>query len=652
MAVYEADSSASAVLLFDYGEVEFSASMEMILKRHMRIKIINEAGFNWADIRLPFLKDPENSDERSKIDDLKAQTFNLVNDKVEKTEVKKGDIFEESIDGEWSRKVFTFPALKTGSIIELKYRYVSKSLQGINEWAFQHEIPCRVSDFRFRLPDIFKYVQVYQGYESFDSRNIERYSGQSFFFKQEVVKSFQTMGISGAGGSGGSYQAYQNAANLGRIVTGGTEYHWRINDVPAMTPEPYMTTLDNYRAKMRFQLSAITPEGTSPILILKDWNALANSLLEHNDFGGQVDRHKMFKNEAERLTGQLQDPEEKTKTIYAAFQKRFSWNGKYEVFPDRSLDQAFASGQGNSSEINLAMLATLRAAGLNAHPLITSTRKHGKIQKLYPIVSQFNHTLVYVQLENQALVLDASAKLLPYDLLSPDVVDSEGFIVRKDAGWIPLKGKKNYRHATMQELAVRADGGIEGKLTVSDRDYSALVLRRSLDEVSAESYIAEQLFDSGLEVSVDSVSISGLEEWEKPVRIESRFSISEGAQLNGDLIYLNPFIINRISENPFALPNRQYPVEFPFPRQFSSNIKLIVPEGYAVDGLPKKAAVALPGNEAVFRMNVAAQGNAIMINSNFSISQTQFEAEKYEALRRFFEVIIASHSSMVVLKKI
>ena len=58
-------------------------------------------------------------------------------------------------------------------------------------------------------------------------------------------------------------------------------------------------------------------------------------------------------------------------------------------FTNKSVKDLLSSKTGNSAEINLFLAGMLNAAGIEAYPVITSTRSNGKIQSDYPFLQPF-----------------------------------------------------------------------------------------------------------------------------------------------------------------------------------------------------------------------------------------------------------------------
>jgi len=85
MKVYSLDSSASAVVLFDYG-----VAQESQFERHTRIKILKKEGLGQADISLPLFG-------KVSVSNLKAVTYNLAGNKIIESKLSKEGTFKERL---------------------------------------------------------------------------------------------------------------------------------------------------------------------------------------------------------------------------------------------------------------------------------------------------------------------------------------------------------------------------------------------------------------------------------------------------------------------------------------------------------------------------------------------------------------------------
>ena len=141
------DKKAEAMILFDKGQLDYVSGSGINLERHIRIKILSDKGKERADIHLRYLS--WKNDEQIK--DISAQVYNLdPSGNIQVTKVDKKQIFEKQINKRYSEKVFTFPDVKPGTVIEYKY---TRTNIGMIDWYFQNSIPVKYSQFTFDYPD-------------------------------------------------------------------------------------------------------------------------------------------------------------------------------------------------------------------------------------------------------------------------------------------------------------------------------------------------------------------------------------------------------------------------------------------------------------------------------------------------------------------
>lgn len=93
METYEPYPDADAVILHDRGTVTFEASsrgsLQVVLERHVRIKILSKEGYDWGDFEIPLYDYDQRKDY---ISGFKAYTFNLDGGRVVEEKLKKKDI--------------------------------------------------------------------------------------------------------------------------------------------------------------------------------------------------------------------------------------------------------------------------------------------------------------------------------------------------------------------------------------------------------------------------------------------------------------------------------------------------------------------------------------------------------------------------------
>jgi len=625
MTAFPGDSNATAIILSDLGAVSFTARGEIIFTRHQRIKILSPAGYQWGNVTIPFYAE----NRLQQVDHIRGQTLRLAADgSIRCDTLDQQSIFDEDVDGEYRRIRFSLPTLEPGVVVEYSYRMVSRNYTFLHDWEFQTSEPTRYSEFRADIPEHLKYVMVRQRIATFDVEE-------------------STLGL---------WSALMQESKQRRTIFLGfpisTVHRWGLRNVPALRPEPFMTTPDDFCARIRFQLSKITRLGQSDFEYINSWEKLAEELTKEKRFGQQLARHAVLRRQAEKLAAGLATPEEKMRAIYDYVRATMAWNGKRGVYTDEDLDKAFKARRGGGPEIALMLTAMLRFAGLDAYPVLISTRDNGKSVKQYSILTQFNHVLTYVKLGDHERLLDATDPLRPDDLLPVAALNEAGWLVDpNNPKWIDIPNTGSFMRHTSVLANLAENGSITGHLLLNAGGYNGLFERDSLRHKKEEDYLRERWLHELPDAKLDSFKIVNRDSTRKPLMIDAFFSTADHAQVAGDKIYFYPIFFGCRTENPFKRSERTLPVDFGYGSKQSYTLNLTLPEGYSVLELPKNILLSLPNADGQFRRIAAVEGNQLQLMSQLVVRKARFTPEEYQALREFYDRIVAAHAEQVVLQR-
>ena len=611
MRSFAADSNSAAVILADYGTVEFNPDFGFEFKRHRRIKILSEAGYSWGTHSVPYYA----FERMQKVRDVRGQTFVLNSDgKVTRQALGKDAIFDENVDGKTRRMRFTLPALQPGAVIEYSYVFSSNNPVLLPEWTFQTSEPTLWSEYRVVVPERLSYVRATRGISSF---HIE--------------------------------ESTKKHTNTGEDM----QYRYVMKDVAALREEPYMTTPQDYRARVEFQLHSYYVPDRGVETIVKTWDALAGELMESNEFGKRLDRpRKDLRAQVQLLTSGVDDPAEKMRLIYDYVRSNISWTGYDGYWLDQEIEDVYRSRKGSTPEIALLLISMLREAGIDADPVLISTRSHGAVVQQYPLLRQFDSVLAHATIGSQTYLLDATDPLRPLNLLPYESLNGKGWLVQKrGATWIDVERKgKSTRHAFVTGV-LKDDGTFEGTLKFLDSEYSALLRRKALRETKEDEWVRTKLLKEIEDVEVRSHSITDKDETSRPMETTVEVSIPGFAQSAGELIYLNPILLDRFTENPLKLKERSFPVDFGYPSDYNYVLDLKLPEGYTVQEKPGNRQSSIPGGGIQYRRVLQDEGGKLAMNVRFSRTKAVFEPSSYGNLRALYDQMVAAEAEIVVLKK-
>ncbi len=636
MTSYDKDSTASAVVLADYGNssITYRQNLGFTLdfERTTRIKILTKEGLHLGNFTIPLYK--SGSDDE-KISGLRAVTYNLEDGKIVESKLKNDGVFTEHYDSNHDLVKVTCPNVKEGSVVEITYKVNSPFLFNFQDWYFQSTIPTIVSEYRAQIPEYFNYEKYMQGYVSLD---VVDQTQQSNSIR---LTSFER--------SGGSF-GMTSTATTDQIDYLDNRFRWVANDVPAFKPEPYMTSVSDYITKINFELSYIKYPNEPIKQIMGTWADINKTMSESEDLLGQINGNGFLKKTVEEISGGMVSSEEKIAALTNYVKQNIAWDGSQRVASSESFRKILDNKKGSSADINLLLASMLDKAGIAVRPVLLSTRSNGLLRVTTPVASQFNYVICMATADGKSYLLDATEKLLPIGMLPERCLNGQGFAVAKEAyQWVPLDSKFKTRSVTSATFKLDPAGELMGTLKVDCNGYEALKNRKKYLLDGEEEYLKD--FVGSHAWDVKSTTIENAKDIHNNFTQKHEVVINENLVMAGDVIYIDPFITAGQKENPFKSEVRNYPVDFGSPMEETFYFKLTLPDGYSIDELPESKIIAMPENGARYIYNVAVAGNLLTVTSMFHINKGLFTQLEYPYLREFYNQIVAKQNEQIVLKK-
>ncbi len=620
MEVYEKDSTAEAVVLFDVGETVvdyYSGSFRVSFKRHRRVKILTDEGLDYADVQLNY----RTSGIEQELSDIKAESYTLTeNGKVEKESVGRRDRFTEKLSDNQSAVKFTIPGARKGSVIEFSYELTTEDPFSFPDWYFQSSIPVIWSQYTAKIPEWFYYLTFKKGYQEYYVYEQNRYTDRVRF------------------GYG---------TNTSNLDYRGIEYVMAMKDVPAIKEELFMKASIDYLAHTEFQLSRIQMPGREAEHYIESWADQVDFLVNDVDFGERLTSSSRLISEVSTAIEGSESGLDKMINIYNHLSGVMEWDETYGIYAFEELDDIFDEGTGDGAEINLLLVQMLREAGLDAYPLVLSTREHGEIIKDYPILNQFNHTIAYVKIDDQTFLLDAKNQRRPYNLLPISALNGEGLLVKADTvQWVSLKN--NVNHNVIKSIEIELDSaGFSGTMEAKNFGYYAYQLRDDLDFTDLNNSFKELEFDIEEGLEVDSVQITN-DKLDESFDYKAYFRINKQ---DTDIHYFNPMITEYFESNPFKLDDRTFPVDYSYTFDEMVILNLTIPEGWTFDEIPQSVLHRLPRRAGEFRRIIQQDGNKLTLNYRLRITKERFNPNEYGVLKELYQKVVDSVSEQIVIKK-
>ncbi|MEP6950759.1 MAG: DUF3857 domain-containing protein [Ginsengibacter sp.] len=598
------DKDANAVVLLHEAYSDYDDEHHLVTTHHVRIKILKEKGISSANISIPFYR----KDDFEQIDKVEGMTINIIDGNQVITSLERKSIFTQKMNDRLGEVVFAFPAIKVGSIIDYKYRSTMKHYGGLDDWEFQDELPVVMS----------KYTLIILP-------NME--------FAYQVSKSAEIpITIRKETSSGGVYFEMQN--------------------IPGLGDEPYMDARRDYVQKVVFQLSGYNRGGDDKRNYMTSWNEVTSELLSSSEFGGQLNKNIAGTDDFIKQTKTLTSPEEKMKAVFNYVRYNMTWDQFYSKYSNDGIKNAWQKKSGASGDINLLLINLLKKAPLDAYPMLVSERFHGKVNTAYPFIDQFNSVFACVTINKKKYYLDATDRSVPPHLTPFNILNTTAFVVnRKEGGLIDITNDSaQYKEDIGAVLELAEDGTLSGNVSVKSSDY-ARIKKLGDYKTDKNNFLNRYFRVDGTSIAGKELELLNMENDSMP--LVQQCKVSGKLNTTGEYSFLTLNLFTGFDANPFVSDNRFSNINFGYRRTINLNVSIQIPQGYAIDELPKSVKLTNPDKDIIFIRQVQydKQDNFILCMMKFEFKKSLYDKEQYPIVKEVYKDIFDYLKEPVILKR-
>jgi hypothetical protein len=635
---YTQDPSAAAAVLFrevtiNYDYVKDEGFMVQTYV-HERIKIYNADGFKFGTISESLYQSGNTAESLSGI---KAFTYNLKDGKIVETKLSKNDIFNEEVNKYRLRKKFTMPNLQEGSVIEYQYKIRSPFSSNIDEIILQYDIPIAKQEIKVAIPEYYTFNERTKGYLMFDIKKSSLPGQINFTSNARTNRDSRVV----------STRKVSNSALTFRNIVSSIS----MDNVPALKEEPFVNNMDNYRSALKYELQFTKFPNSTIESYTTSWEKVVKKIYDFESFGGQLNKTRYFKEDLPIVLQGKVSEEDKTSAIYHFVKDRMHWNGMYGYTSDEGVKKAYDLKTGNIADINLILVGMLRAANLKANPVLISTRSNGV--PLFPTMEGFNYVAASVNIGGGFVFLDATNKYAKPNLLPIRALNWSGRVVKENgtSTEFSLMPTLKSENTVLMSAEISNTGELEGKIRRSFVDYGAYIFRNNNDALDEDTYL-EKLEGQFGGIEISEYVIKNKLGVGKPVTENFKFYTEDLVEFIDDKIYISPLLWYSEEENPFKLEQREYPIDFIYPRKNRYLITLKMPEGYRAEFLPEDMLLSLPDNQGSFKYKLGViGGKSLQIAVEEHINVAVLSSLSYPSLKEYYKTIVQKQLEKVVLSK-
>lgn len=623
MKKYDKDTAAHAVFLNEFGnsriDITSDDHIRLIFDYHAKIKIFDNTGFASGTIEIPVHNSDETAEE---VTDITGSTWYKDDDgMVHKTELDPKKIFKVKDYKYGSTVKFALPGLRNGCVIEFRYRLISPYWDSFRRWDFQDEVPKAYSQYEVHIPGFWTFNASLRG-------------GLKLFKSSSEIERE-------------CFTSHGSKSDCSHIV-------YAMKDIPAFVEEDYMTSRKNFLSAIYFELVEFTnPYNGIKTVVTKEWRDIDHQLKIAEGFGSQLKRKDLMKERmAPVIAGKTNDMD-KAKAIYAYLQKWYKWNDYIGIYSSDGIRKAMDAHTGSIADINLTLVTALNAAGINTEAVLLSTRDHGNVNTLYPVLSDFNYVIAKANIDGKPYLLDATDPLLSFGLLPLKCLNDKGRVISLDkpSYWMELNSLQKTSNMSALDLTLLDNGKIKGKITNFYSGYDAYQKRKAIKKFNSVDEYVEDLDGKMPKLKILKSNITNLDSLDMPLGEILEVEIDAFDNMKSNHLVFNPFLWDKRTSNPFKLPERDYPVDWGMASDTRLVLTMHLPAQYIIETPPQVVAFGMPNNGGMFATSFDNQGDTFTFSNITRFTKAIYYPEEYPYLKELYNKIILTEKADMVFKK-
>ncbi len=167
--------------------------------------------------------------------------------------------------------------------------------------------------------------------------------------------------------------------------------------------------------------------------------------------------------------------------------------------------------------------------------------------------------------------------------------------------------------------------------------------REYLDHIASEDLLS---------FHIDDIKVNNVRDLGRPLTLDYSLNTDHFAQETGPLLMMRPRVVGNESfatDRPDHEKSREIPIELGAAREVHDRCEIEVPEGYAVDELPRAWDVDL--GFAKYSSKVTADGRKVLYDRTYTVRDVEVPADKYADVEKLSRIIATDEQGTAVLKR-
>ena len=113
------------------------------------------------------------------------------------------------------------------------------------------------------------------------------------------------------------------------------------DNIPALKDdEPFVTSIDNYRSGMKYELSSVKWPNTPVKYFSNTWEDVSKQIYKSASFGSELEKSNYYKDDLEKILATAKTSSEKIAMIFQFVKNRVKWNGFNGIYTGKGVKKS------------------------------------------------------------------------------------------------------------------------------------------------------------------------------------------------------------------------------------------------------------------------------------------------------------------------
>lgn len=602
MNEYEPNPEAPFIYTVKELEVSFENddnSIIALLDYYVRIKVFDASAREASIVAIPYYF------ERGieEVVNIRAATHTAEGEKIP---LKDDSIRRININSRYNVIEFTMPQVDDGAILEYSYRIRRRYIEELPDFYLANQAPTALAKVSITYPGYLRYETIE-----------ENFDGEVKHFTQQT-----------------------DTSSVAKIFTIPQpdpilKETYVAKDVPALEQEAYISSIDDYRGKLKFKLSEF---GIPRQKLENSWKLVVAELRRNQNVLKIAEQNTKAQAIGKNISKLFESEEAVQDSIFRYVNSTANFSGNKSPYSEISDNMVLSGEPANQAAINQTLLAMLQGAGIEAYPLLISTRQFGQINKSFPSFFQFNGQLTCSFINGKTYFMDASFPHSQPNLIPVDTYNETGLLLKPDGfEWKEITPAKSLFAIKINvDASLDSQGNLSGSIHAESSGYPAQVVRQKYSNGEpVREILRKAVFDGYTNAGLSDVEFANYRSFEKPITFDSEFELDNYATSYTDGLQFRPMVVGYLMSNPFNEPSRELPVTLDAPEKLDLIYEIKIPNGYTIQQGSQNRSIELPGASLSESYNF--EDRVLRYEFHIDISRKQFEPELYPQLLNLYE---------------